>query len=103
MSFVMGLLYFGVDALAILLLLATWQHTRVSGFLVLAASYALGILSRWLLPWLPRLMDLAESDSMYSLGLVYQLSYLLIAGVGLYGLWDIYRQLKCRPAAVPAD
>jgi hypothetical protein len=99
MGFLMGMLYFGLDALAILLLLATWQHTRITGFLVLAATYALGILSRWLLPLLTRFMDSDGSGAIQNLGLIYQGTYLLIAAIGLYGLWDIYQQLKRRPSA----
>jgi hypothetical protein len=95
MDLLTGFLYFAFDAAAILLLLATWQHTRITGFLVLAASYVLTILTRWLLPLLARLM---EADAMGSLSLVYPATFLLIAVVGLYGLWDIYRQLKRRPA-----
>lgn len=101
MYFLMGVLSFGLDALAILLLLATWQHTRINGFLVLAASYALGILSRWTLPLLTRFME--SDDALQYVGPVYQGSFLLIAGVGLYGLWDIYRQLKRRPGATTAS
>ena len=95
MDLLTGFLYFAFDAAAILLLFATWQHTRISGFLVLAASYVLTILTRWLLPLLARLM---ETDAMGSLSLVYSASFLLIAAVGLYGLWDVYRQLRRRPA-----
>ena len=98
MNFLMGLMSFGLDALAILLLLATWQHTRISGFLVLAATYALGILVRWLLPLLTRFMDSDGSGMVQNLGLIYQGTYLIIAAIGLYGLWDIYQQLKRRPA-----
>jgi hypothetical protein len=97
MDFLMGAMSFGLDALAILLLLATWQHTRIHGFLVLASSYALGILSRGLLPLLTRFMDSDGSGAIQNLGLIYQGSYLLITVVGLYGLWDIYQNLKRRP------
>ena len=102
MDLLTGFLYFAFDAAAILLLLATWQHTRIAGFMVLAGSYALSILSRWLLPLLSRLMDGGSPDAMVDLTLLYQATFLLVSAVGLYGLWDVYRQLKRRPAAAPS-
>jgi hypothetical protein len=102
MDLLTGLLYFAFDAAAILLLLATWQHTRITGFLVLAASYGLGILSRWLLPLLSRLIASGEPDAIGNMALVYQATFLLVSLVGLYGLWDVYQQLKRRPAVAPS-
>ena len=100
MDFVLGFFYFALDALAILLLLATWQHTRITGFLVLAASYGLGILARWGFPMLYRFFDTGEFEAQV-IGHVWQVGYLLIAGVGLAGFWDIYRKLKLQRGAEP--
>ncbi len=102
MDLLTGFLYFAFDAAAILLLLATWQHTRITGFLVLAASYALGILSRWFLPLLSRLIASGESDAIGNMALAYQATFLLVSVVGLYGFWDVYQQLKRRPAVAPS-
>lgn len=100
MGFLEGFLYFAFDAAAALLLVATWQHTRITGFLVLAASYVLGILARWVVPLLYRLAaddfgsDLLQTAFFRSL-------WFVIAAVALYGLWDIYRQLKRTSRATP--
>ncbi|MBW8368270.1 MAG: hypothetical protein K0M70_10490 [Arenimonas sp.] len=97
MDFLLGVVYFVFDAAAALLLVATWQRTRITGFLVLASSYVLGILARWIMPLLYRGLG---GDG--GLTVLIQSLWLLIAAVALYGLWDIYRQLK-RPAhAAPA-
>ena len=93
MGFLEGLLYFAFDAAAALLLVATWQHTRISGFLVLAASYGLGILARWLMPLLYRGMSGDSGADMLGVAIARSI-WFVIAAVALYGIWDIYRQLK---------
>jgi len=91
MDFVMGFFYFALDALAILLLVATWQRSRVTGFLVLAGSYGLGIVARWGVSLSYRFID---SDQSMGLSWLYQSIWLVVSAVGLYGLWDIYRHFK---------
>ncbi len=100
MGFLEGLLYFAFDAAAALLLVATWQHTRIAGFLVLAASYGLGIVARWAMPWVYRSISDGQGPDML-LGTLVRSVWLVIAAVALYGLWDIYRQLKRAPLAAP--
>jgi len=100
MGFLQGFLYFAFDAAAALLLVATWQQTRVTGFLVLAASYLLGICARWLVPVFYRLQSGDDVADIWFILLVRPL-WFLIAAVALYGLWDIYRQLKRPASAAP--
>lgn len=97
MDFVMGFFYFALDALAILLLVATWQRSRITGFLVLAGSYGLGIVARWGVSLAYRFV---ESDSSMAMSWLYQAVWLAVSAVGLYGLWDIYRHFT--RAAPPA-
>ena len=102
MGFLEGLLYFAFDAAAALLLAATWQHTRITGFLVLAASYVLGIVARWVVPLLHRSVagDFASDALLITF---FRSIWFVIAAVALYGLWDIYRRLKrAAPAPPPA-
>ena len=96
MGFLEGLLYFAFDAAAALLLVATWQQTRINGFLVLAASYVLGIVARWVVPMLYHGVRDDFASNMLMLAFLRSI-WFLIAAVGIYGLWDIYRRLK-RPA-----
>lgn len=100
MGFLQGFLYFAFDAAAVLLLVATWQQTRITGFLVLAASYLLGSVARWLVPVFYRLQS---GDDLADIGftLLVRPLWFLIAGVALYGLWDIYRQLKRKAQTAP--
>ena len=88
---VMGFLFFVVDVLAIVLLVACWQRTRFNGFLLVAASYALGIVSRWATPLLYRFV---ESDGLEVIHVVVQLLYLGVAALAVAGFWDIYQRLK---------
>ncbi|GAB2501955.1 hypothetical protein [Arenimonas alkanexedens] len=97
--FVFGVLFFAVDAVAILLLAATWQRTRILGFAIVAASYLTGVFTRWLAPWIYQLLDGGDATNLAVPGLVVQLLYLVISLVALAGFWDIYRALKARPAA----
>ena len=100
MDLLMGFAYFALDAVAILLLVAIWQRSRITGFLFLAAGHALGILVRWAMPWVHRLVD--GDGAGYVMGL-YSVVWLVVSAVGLYGLWDIYRHYKRgQPAALPA-
>jgi hypothetical protein len=100
MDYLQGLLYLAFDGAAALLLVATWQQTRITGFLVLAVSYVLGIVSRWLLPVMYRMqLDDGLSDLLFII-LIRPL-WFVISGVALFGLWDIYRQLKRRPPLAP--
>ena len=96
MDFLMGLLYFALDALAILILVATWQRSRVTGFLVLAGSYALGILARWGISLSYRLFD---PSAVYGLAWVHQLAWLAASAAAIYGFWDIYRHFKRLPSS----
>jgi hypothetical protein len=91
MFWMLGFLFFAFDAVAILLLVGCWQHTRINGFLMLAGSYALGILARWLSPLVYRF---AEGEQFESVTVVVQLGYVAIAALALAGIWDIYRRLK---------
>jgi hypothetical protein len=100
MGIVQEFLYFAFDAAAALLLVATWQRTRINGFLVLAASYVLGIVARWVVPLLHRgvASDFASNALLITL---FRSIWFVIAAVALYGLWDIYRQLKDRTVPAP--
>lgn len=96
-EFLFGFLFFATDLVAILLLVATWQHTRISGFLVLAATYLAGMVSRWLTPLAYRF---AEADNFTFVSMAVQAVYFVVAVAAVYGLWDVYRQLKRRHAAI---
>ena len=96
MDFLMGLSYFALDALAILLLVAIWQRSRITGFLVLASSHALTILVRWAMTFAHRLMDGEGMGFLFGLS---SFVWLIVSAVGLYGLWDIYRHFKRAPSA----
>ena len=98
MGWVEGFLYFAFDAAAALLLVATWQQTRITGFLVLAASYVMGIVARWVVPLLYRGVSDDFPSDMLILAFLRSI-WFVIAAVALYGLWDIYRRLK-RPASI---
>lgn len=98
MDYLMGFAYFALDALAILLLVAIWQRSRINGFLVLAASYCLGIAARWGLSLFYRLVD---SEEAMSWSWTFQFAWLLASAVGLYGLWEIYRHFKRAQSIAP--
>ena len=95
MEMLLGFAYFALDAVAVLLLLATWQRSRVTGFLLLAASYALGILSRWLVTLSYRLF---EPDQVSAIDWLFTVSWLVVSVVGLCGLWGIYRHFRGGPS-----
>jgi hypothetical protein len=94
-----GFAYFALDAVAVLLLFATWQRSRITGFLVLSASYALGILSRWLVTLSYRF---AEAGDMQAMAWLSSLGWLVVSAIGLYGLWDIYRHFKRAGDSAPS-
>jgi hypothetical protein len=97
-----SVLYFAFDAAAALLLAATWQQTRIPGFMVLAASYVLGIVARWMVPLLYHWSSGDDLRGAIFMFLVKPI-WFVTAAIALYGIWDIYRQLKRRvPAAPPA-
>jgi hypothetical protein len=100
MDYLQGLLYLAFDGAAALLLVATWQQTRIVGFLVLAASYVLGIVARWLVPVMYRMQSDDWLSDLWFIILVRPL-WFVISGVALLGLWDIYRQLKRPPTTAP--
>lgn len=101
MMFLIGFLYFAVDLLAAVLLVATWQHTRIRGFLLVAASVALGIVLRWVGPYVFRF---SNGEDFEMVNLVAQLVFIAVMALGVAGFWDIYRRLKRpRTAAPPAD
>lgn len=99
MDVLFGLSFFVFDALGAVLLVACWQHTRIAGFLWLAASYVLGIAWRWLVPWVYAMGDPAGAGGLLPVHAIAQGTYLGLAAVGLFGLWGIYRGLKARAAA----
>lgn len=95
-----GVMYFAFDAAAALLLAATWQQTRITGFLVLAASYVLGILARWMVPVLYQWSSGGGlAGDIFTV--VVKPIWFVTAAIALYGIWDIYRQLKRRAPAAP--
>ncbi|HEX4854727.1 hypothetical protein [Arenimonas sp.] len=94
-----GFLYFAVDLAAVLLLAACWQRTRILGFAIVAASFVVGILARWAVPWIYDAVDMGDGDMAWAASMIVQLVYLVIAGIAVAGFWDIYRVLKARPAA----
>jgi hypothetical protein len=100
MTLLIGFLYFAVDLLAAVLLVATWQHTRIKGFLWVAASVVLGILLRWAGPYVFRFSD---SEDFQMVNLAAQLVFIAVTALGVAGFWDIYRRLKQgRPVSPPA-
>ena len=98
MLLLIGFLYFAVDLLAVVLLVATWQHTRIKGFLVVAASVALGIVLRWAGPYVFRFSD---SEDFEMINVVAQGVFIAVTALGVAGFWDIYRRLK-QARAVPS-
>lgn len=100
MMFLVGFLYFAVDLLAAVLLVATWQHTRIPGFLWVAASVVLGILLRWTGPYIFRFSGNANIEMV---NVVAQLVFIAVMVLGVVGFWDIYRRLRRpSPLAPPA-
>jgi hypothetical protein len=99
MNLLMDFAYFVFDAIAILLLVATWQRSRIRGFLVLAVSYALGIVARWGIALSYRYFDPGDT---LGLSWVYQLVWLLVSAVALYGLWDLYRHFRHAGRVAPS-
>lgn len=88
-----SLVFTVIDVAAILLLVGTWQHTRITGFLLLATSYLFGMVARWVTPLLYRFADGDFGMVGWIFPLV-QSVYALIAAIAVFGLWDIYRSLK---------
>ena len=93
-----GFLYFGLDAVAVVLLVAIWQRTRILGFTLLALSYLIGMLARPAYPLMLRMMTDGDASTYDVLSLVYTGVHVLAAVVALAGLLNIYLQLR-RPAA----
>lgn len=91
-----GVIFFVLNLAAILLLVGTWQHTRIQGFLLLAGSYLLGMLGRWIAPLAHRFAadGSGQSEWIYT---VVQSIYVIVASLAVWGFWDIYRSLR-RPA-----
>lgn len=98
MTLLIGFLYFALDLLAAVLLVATWQHTRIRGFLWVAASVVLGIGLRWVGPYLFRFSDSADFEM---INIVAQLVFIAVMAVAVFGFWDIYRSLKQARTATP--
>jgi hypothetical protein len=98
MMLLIGFLYFAVDLLAAVLLVATWQHTRIPGFLWVAASVLLGILLRWAGTYIFRF---SGSANMEIVNVVAQLVFIAVMAIGVAGFWDIYRRLKQARAVPP--
>jgi hypothetical protein len=97
-----GLVFLALDVLAILLLVATWQRTRIPGFAVVAASVAMGIALRWLAPFLYRSFDLSDPSGQWLAMLVTDGLYTAMTAIAVVGFWNIYRRLAAPPAAPPA-
>jgi len=91
-----GVIFFVLNLAAILLLVGSWQHTRIQGFLLLAGSYLLGMLGRWITPLAYRFAadGSGQGEWIYT---VVQSTYVIVASLAVWGFWDIYRSLK-RPA-----
>ncbi len=98
MMFLIGFLFFAVDLLAAVLLVATWQHTRIPGFLWVAASVVLGIVLRWTGPYIFRFSGNANIELV---NVVAQLVFIAVMVLGVVGFWDIYRRLKQAHAVPP--
>lgn len=101
MGFLMGLLYAGLDVLAILLLIAIWQRTRLPGFLLVALSYGIGLLFRPAMPLLADLMDDAGVGDYGAIALISQGVFLGSSIIALAGFWNIYSGFRRRPAPSP--
>jgi hypothetical protein len=99
MGFLMGLLYAGLDVLAILLLIAIWQRTRMTGFLLVALSYGIGLVFR---PAMPLLMRLLGDGGYESIGLISQGVFVGTSIIALAGFWNIYSGFRRTSAPPPA-
>jgi hypothetical protein len=88
-----SLIFFVLNVTAILLLVGTWQHTRINGFLLLAGSYVLGIVGRWTAPLAYQFADGGTDQMAWILPLV-QSIYVIVAAMAVFGFWDIYGTLK---------
>lgn len=73
-----------------LLLVATWQRTRIGGFLLLAASHVVGLLVGWVLTLMFRWGGM-DADGMAWLVHLLPLAGLLLAAAGC---WQVYQALK---------
>jgi hypothetical protein len=102
MGFLMGLLYAGLDVLAILLLIAIWQRTRMSGFLLVAISYGIGLLFRPAMPLLMRVMGDADASNYEIVGLISQGVFVGSSIIALAGFWNIYSGFRRTPGPPPA-
>jgi len=91
-----GVIFFVLNLAAILLLVGTWQNTRIQGFLLLAGSYVVGMLGRWIVPLAYRISVDGSGQGEWVYILV-QSTYVVVACLAVWGFWDIYRSLK-RPA-----
>jgi len=92
-----SLIFFVLNVAAILLLVATWQQTRINGFLLVAGSYVLGIVGRWTAPLAYRFADTGTDQMTWILALV-QSIYVVVAAMAVWGFWDIYGTLKRKSA-----
>ena len=101
MGFLMGLLYAGLDVLAILLLIAIWQRTRLPGFLLVAASYGIGLLFRPAMPLLVRILGDGDAGNYEIIGLISQGVFLGSSIIALAGFWNIYSGFRRQPAPSP--
>jgi hypothetical protein len=101
MGFLMGVLYFGLDALAIVLLIAIWQRSRMSGFLLLAVSYGVGLLFRPAMPLLVSMMGDVDASSYHAIGLISQGVFVGTSVIALAGFWNIYSGFRNRTAPAP--
>jgi hypothetical protein len=87
------LIFFVLHVAAFLLLVATWQHTRIAGFLFIAGSYVLGMVGRWTAPLAYRFAAGDEGHMEWILPLV-QFVYVVVSALAVFGFLDIYRALK---------
>jgi hypothetical protein len=102
MGLLTGAIYFGLDAMAILLLVAIWQRTRMSGFLLVAISYGIGLLFRPAMPLLMRVMGDADASNYEIVGLSSQGDFVGSSIIALAGFWSIYSGFRRTPAPPPA-
>jgi hypothetical protein len=101
MGLLTGAIYFGLDAMAILLLVAIWQRTRMSGFLLVALSYGIGLLFRPAMPLLMRMLGDGDAGNYEIIGLISQGVFVGSSIIALAGFWNIYSGFRRRPAPSP--
>lgn len=84
----------GLVVAIVLFLVGAWQHTRCTGFLVLAASFVAERVLGWVINAAFRFTDSA-GDWVF----VFPVVYLLTLGLAAVGCLSIYRHFRPAPPA----